>query len=206
MITVSLALAAVACAAPVAMPPPPSGELIAFGGGPGGAQHACFTCHGLRGEGDGLAPRLAGQTAGYTLKQLDDYARKRRKNAPMEAIAARLSDADKLAVSQYYASIVSPRGVWPSRMPPGAWPIYLDGDEARGLEPCAKCHGARGEGRGAGNPALRAQPAEYTAHQLGLWKAAKRRNDPENTMAEIAQKLSDAEIEALASYVAVMTP
>jgi cytochrome c553 len=194
------------CSAPVVAPTPASGELVAFGGGPGGARDACFTCHGLSGEGDGLAPRLAGQSSGYLLKQLDDYGRKRRKHAAMEGIAVRLGDADKLAVARYYASVASPREVWPSRMPPGAWTLYLDGDEARGLAPCAKCHGARGEGRGPANPALRGQPAAYVANQLMLWKAAKRRNDPEHVMGAISQKLSQAEIEALSAYVAAMSP
>lgn len=204
MITV-IALAG-ACTAPVAAPTVVSGEVLAFGGGPGGAGDACFTCHGLKGEGDGLAPRLAGQSVGYALKQLDDYSRHRRKHAAMEAIAARLADADKLAVAQYYAAVAAPQRPRPSRMPPGAWQLYLDGDPERGLEPCAKCHGARGEGRGKGNPSLRGQPVEYVSRQLHLWKDGKRRNDPENAMGLIAQKLTDAEIEALSAYVAVMTP
>ena len=50
------------------------GHAIAVGGGPGGAGAACFSCHGLQGQGDGGAafPRLAGLDAQYLARQMAD--------------------------------------------------------------------------------------------------------------------------------------
>ena len=55
-----------------------TGQLIALSGGEAGAGNACFICHGMDGEGLGGAPRLAGMSPGYLLKQLQDYADGRR--------------------------------------------------------------------------------------------------------------------------------
>ncbi|WP_325059962.1 c-type cytochrome [Vitreimonas sp.] len=191
-----LALAAACGAGPVRAPPQMSGEVIAFGGGPSGAHNACFTCHGLEGEGSGFAPRLAGLDAGYLAKQLDDYAREFRPDDEMTPIAKQMSDADRRAVSLYYASL---RYEAPAiTAPPPA--IYLHGDLSRGVLACARCHGDNAAGRGPGYPAIHAQPAEYTAEQLRRWRRGKRRNDGADIMGRIARGLSEQEIEALADY------
>ncbi len=194
------ALAIAACTAPVVAPAPPSGELIAFGGGTGGPRDACFACHGLQGEGDGEAPRLAGQSEGYLLKQMEDYAGRWRDHPQMSPIAARLKDGERSAVVAYYAGLPDTRGRL--RQSVGGWSLFLDGDAERGLPPCARCHGPRGQGTGLAYPALAGQPADYVAIQLSAFKASKRRNDPQDVMGAIARSLTDAEIEALALYVA----
>jgi vacuolar iron transporter family protein len=52
MLWVSTALAAVPLSAVDETPSVAQGQLIAVGGGPGGAGAACFSCHGLQGQGD----------------------------------------------------------------------------------------------------------------------------------------------------------
>ncbi len=191
-----LALMAAGCGGPVAPPRQASGEGIAVGAGPGGAFDACFTCHGLNGEGRGDAPRLAGLDAGYLTKQLFDYASDRRADATMSPIARRLSDRDKLAVAQYYARMPAPEIALQAPAPA----LFVHGDAARRLDACASCHGEDAQGRGAGNPALAGQPARYTAEQLRRWKYGERRNDPSNVMAQIGRRLTDEEMEALSRY------
>jgi cytochrome c553 len=190
-----LAFAAGGCGGPVRAPAPPSGELIAFGGGPNGARDACFSCHGLNGQGDDLIPRLAGVQSGYIVKQLNDYAAARRADAIMIPIAARLSDRDMRAVAAYYASLAPPPRTLAT--PPA---IYLDGDPARSIAACARCHGERGQGQGSANPAIAGQPAEYTAEQLRRWRASVRRNDARDVMGRAARQLTDTEIDAVAAY------
>jgi cytochrome c oxidase subunit II len=75
MIWVSAALAA-APSSSVETAAVAQGQLIAVGGGPGGAGAACFSCHGLQGQGDAdrAFPRLTGLNVHYLAKQLDDYA------------------------------------------------------------------------------------------------------------------------------------
>ena len=175
-----------------------TGELIALGGGDAGAQHACFTCHGLDGHGDGAgAPRLAGLDAGYLQRQLDDYASGRRRHPEMGYIAARLKSPERQRVSAYYARLAFAPGPGPARPAPR---LYVAGDPARGLPACAACHGLRGEGSGPANPALGAQPAAYLAAQLEAWRRSARRNDPDNVMLHISRQLTPAESGALAAY------
>jgi cytochrome c553 len=193
-------LSAGACGGPIALPAPVSGELVAYGGGPGGPGDACFTCHGFSGEGGGRVPRLAGLDAGYIAKQLADYANETRRDAVMTPIARRMSDGDRLAVSHHYASLParSPRA------PPIMLALYHDGDRPRGIRRCANCHGVNGGGEGAANPAIAGQPAEYTAEQLRRWKRSERRNDARDVMGSAARGMTDDEIEAMAVYIEQM--
>lgn len=82
------------------------GERIYRGGNPAAGVAACSGCHGPAGAGMGLAkfPRLSGQHAQYvdqTLKYFRDGARANDPNGMMRGVAARMTDAEIAAVSQY---------------------------------------------------------------------------------------------------------
>jgi cytochrome c553 len=70
---------------------------------------ACAGCHGAKGEGiPALYPRLGGQFAEYTHAQLNAWRSGERANDPnkmMRTTAARLSDAEIAAVSEYIAGL-----------------------------------------------------------------------------------------------------
>lgn len=175
-----------------------TGEIIAMGGGEGGPANACFSCHGLDGAGDGVSvPRLAGMDAGYLQKQLSDYAEDRRVDPVMTPVARWLDDDDQRAVAAWYAAMPAPASTAPATPPPT---IYLSGDPGRGVTACAVCHGAAGQGLGAGNPAIAGQPAAYTLDQLRRWKTAKRRNDPRGVMADAVAGLTEAEMRTIAAW------
>ncbi len=179
-----------------------SGELIALSGGDAGAPGACMTCHGLDGRGNGAGtPRLAGLDRGYMAAQLDAYASGRRQHPEMSGIAARLTRTQQDMVSAYYAAMpfVPGPSVEALRSHPAAV-LYHHGDPARGLAACASCHGSAGEGVGPGNPPLGAQPAAYLTEQMEQWRAARRRNDPQNVMLHISRALSRRETAALGAY------
>ena len=175
-----------------------NGRVIAMSGGAGGATHACFACHGLDGEGDGVSvPRLAGLDAGHMQKQMEDYALGIRPDPVMTAVGKALDDEARRAVVAYYAGL-TPRASDASPSPaPTPW---REGDPGRGLTACASCHGAQGEGVGRGQPVLAGQPAAYTREQLERWQAGKRRNDARAAMTDIARKLTSAEIDAFAAW------
>lgn len=177
-----------------------NGELLVLSGGDAGAANACFVCHGLDGGGNGAgAPRLAGLHPGYLDRQLEAYASGLRRHSAMEYIAHRFTPSQRLSVSAFYASLPFD----PSAMPNAAAPrLYVEGDRARGLLPCAECHGLRGEGVGPANPPLGGQPAPYLAEQLQKWRRSERRNDPLKVMLEISRRLSPGEISVLAAYAA----
>ena len=64
---------------------------------------ACMGCHGPNGvSGGGTYPKLAGQHAAYTVKQLKDYkAGKDRPNAIMAAFAGMMTEQDMINVAAY---------------------------------------------------------------------------------------------------------
>ena len=176
-----------------------SGQVIAMSGGPGGAANACFTCHGLNGEGDGVAaPRLAGLDAGYLQKQMEDYASGLRPDDSMTRIAKALDQRSRREVAAYYAAMPAPSS---TAAPTAAPAVYLNGDPARGMVACAACHGERGQGSGAGgNPQIAGQPFAYTLEQIERWKSGDRRNDPRGVMAAAVKPLSDPETRAIALW------
>lgn len=181
-----------------------AGELVALSGAAAGAANACFTCHGLRGEGDGaFSPRLAGLDAGYLERQLIAYADGRRDHPQMGYIAENLTPLERRAVSLHYAAMPEPRSNRRSGSR-AAQRLYHAGDPQRGLASCASCHGERGEGIGPANPPLAGQPAGYVAAQLDRWRHSKRRSDPDGAMLRISQLLSPAESAALGVYAAAL--
>lgn len=185
-----------------------TGEVIALSGGDAGAARACFTCHGLRGEGDGRAtPRLAGLPAGYLQRQMIDYAEGRRSDKVMSPIAKALDHDDRRAVANYYAALPAPAAVVAVARGGGeAERLYQRGDPARGLPACAACHGAAGEGIGPANPPLAGQPAAYLAEQMKRWRSSERRNDPQNVMLAISRRLTPAEAEEISRYASGLSP
>lgn len=174
------------------------GQVIAMGGGEGGASNACFSCHGLDGMGDGVSvPRLAGLDAGYLQKQLEDYADRLRSDPAMYEAARWLDDDDRRAVAAWYAALPAPSRAAAAAPPPRVW---LQGRPDAGVPACAVCHGAQGQGVGPGNPAVAGQPAAYTLDQLRRWKTGERRNDPRSVMSDAVAGLTETEMRAIAVW------
>lgn len=165
-----------------------------MGGGAGGAAHACATCHGLKGEGDGaLAPRLAGLDAGYIHRQLDDYVNGRRDHPEMRAIARKLRGEDRAKVSAYYAAL-QPVAVTLPRVSA----LY----QIR----CGSCHGAQGQGVGPANPPLAGLSADYIEGQLIAWRTGRRRGEGGEVMLKAARELSREQIRQLVALAVAPPP
>lgn len=86
------------------------GEALYRGGNPAAGLAACMGCHAPNGAGNPAAkfPRLSGQHAKYTAKQLRDFRSGERLNDAgkmMRNIALRLTDPEIEAVSQYIAGL-----------------------------------------------------------------------------------------------------
>ncbi len=65
----------------------------------------CAACHGPDGNSPNpLWPKLAGQHAAYTVKQLKAFKSGERKDPMMSPMAAPLSDKDMEDLAAYYAS------------------------------------------------------------------------------------------------------
>jgi cytochrome c553 len=76
--------------------------------GVNGLATACITCHGAKLLGTGLIPPLAGRYPTYIVRQLLGFktgARSTPASQPMQAVVARLSVEDMIAVAAYAASL-----------------------------------------------------------------------------------------------------
>jgi cytochrome c553 len=166
----------------------------------------CSACHGPAGKSSNPEwPKLAGQGSRYTYQQLQSFKSGLRKNPLMSAQAAALSDQDMRDLAAYFAAQPFSPGVASEAAVASAQKIYRSGDATRELPACAACHLPNGAGVAAsGYPQLSGQHATYTAKALRDFRELSKAGLPDGnlrTMATVAGKLTDAEIEALASYV-----
>ena len=166
------------------------------------AETICVACHGVDGNSLSSAnPHLAGQVADYTYKQLQNFKSGARNNAIMMGMVATLSDDDMRNVAAWYAQQeAKPAPATNEALIPRGQQLWRAGDASKGIPACAACHGPAGKGLPAQYPRLSGQFPEYTEAQLKAFRAEERANDPERMMRDIAAKLSDADIKAVAEY------
>jgi cytochrome c553 len=165
----------------------------------------CAACHGADGNSPSPAnPSLAGQPAEYIARQLVAFKEnKERKNPVMYAMASPLSNEDIQNVAAYLGAQKPKDGNARNKDTVALGrKLYRAGDSSKGLPACASCHGATGAGIPAQYPRLAGQHAEYTESQLKAFRAKDRANDSGRMMRTVAEKMTDADIAAVADYVA----
>lgn len=194
-IAVSIALAG------AALPTLAAGDVAA-----GQAKSAtCAACHGMDGNSTNPEwPKLAGQHAGYVVKQLNDFkAGQQRSNEMMAPMVAGLSEQDMLDLAAYFSSQASTGGFAGEAQVERGARLYRAGNAATGVAACTACHGPRGIGDPRGGfPVLAGQHATYVAAQLRAFRSMRRANDANGMMRDVARWMSDEEIEAVSQYVA----
>ena len=163
----------------------------------------CMACHGMDGNSANPEwPSLAGQHSSYILKQLKHFKAGERQNLLMSPMAMILADQDMEDLAAFYAS-QTPRPTGetePSKLQRGQ-NIYRAGIASKGVPSCAGCHGPSGRGiPGAAFPMIGGQHAVYAAIQLRSYKSGDRATDPNSMMRTIASRLTDEDIDAVASY------
>ena len=80
--------------------------------------------------------------------------------------------------------------------------LVYRGDKTRMIQPCASCHGPRGEGAIIDVPAISGQNVRYFVDTMKDYAREKRANDIYSRMRIIAKALTRDEIEELAVYYA----
>ena len=83
-------------------------SVLYHAGAPSRGIASCASCHGADGRGNAGNPPLAGQSAAYLARQLDDWASGKRygdADGTMTAISRALSPADRQAVAAYAAGL-----------------------------------------------------------------------------------------------------
>ncbi|MDO6562445.1 c-type cytochrome [Amphritea sp. 1_MG-2023] len=163
----------------------------------------CGACHGADGNSAvGNFPKLAGQNERYLLKQLQEIKAGDRQVVEMTGLLTNLNDQDLADIAAYFASKNIQIGAAKADLVEAGEKIYRAGVESKGVAACTACHGAQGKGiASAGYPSLGGQHAQYVETQLKNFRVGTRNNDPQAMMSTIAAKLSDKEIQAVASYI-----
>lgn len=168
--------------------------------------NACADCHGERGaEPDrDKHPTLAGQVAHYTFKQLRDYKDGTRENRKMSEAVERLTDGQLAALAAWYAQQPIPEVEVDEdeTVSEDTVRLVFRGDKTRLIQPCASCHGARGEGAIIDVPAIAGQNVKYFVNTMKDYAKGKRANDLYSRMRIIAKALTRDEINELAVYYA----
>ncbi len=165
---------------------------------------ACNACHGENGNQMVIpgAAKLGGQHAQYLLKQLQDIKAGTREVTLMAGQLANFNDQDLADIAAYYAAQEAPRGAAQADALELGQTLYRSGNAELGVAACTACHSPTGSGNaGAGYPALSGQDAGYTETQLRAFRDGSRNNDLASVMRSNVERLTDAEIRALASYV-----
>jgi cytochrome c553 len=170
--------------------------------------HFCGSCHGLDGAGNRIKfPRLAGQNRAYIVKQLNDFRDGHRQNDGGQMLEA----ASELNESRPRARR---RTGSPSRRRPGrssrssrlsdltrARQLATSGID--GIPACVSCHSTVAPALAGSDvvaPRLAGQRDFYIAKQLADFRSGERINDPKEVMRNIARRLSDTDITALAAF------
>jgi cytochrome c553 len=170
----------------------------------GGTKFAatCAACHGADGNsGVPANPKLAQQHPEYIVKQLTEFKAGKRVSPIMQPMAAGLSDADIRNIAYWLGSQkVKPGFAKDKELVSMGERIYRGGIADRQVPACAGCHSPDGAGIPAQYPRIGGQHADYTAAQLTAFRDGVRKNSV--PMAQVAAKLNDREIKAVADYVA----
>ncbi len=162
----------------------------------------CAACHAADGNsGIPVNPKLAQQHPQYLIKQLQEFKSGTRNNAVMKEFASALSDEDMKNIAYWVTAKKAKTGFAKDKeLVVLGERIYRGGIADRQVPACAGCHSPNGAGIPAQYPRLSGQHAEYTVAQLTGFRDGVRKNSLQ--MAQVAAKMNDREIKAVADYIA----
>ena len=170
---------------------------------------ACTSCHGKEGRAgpDGYYPRIAGKPAGYLYNQLINLRDGRRHYALMAGLLEPLSDSYLMEIAQYFSRLDLPysallNAAASSDALQRGRALATQGDAAKKIPACTQCHGTLLTGVAPNIPGLLGLPRDYLNAQLGGWQTRQRRAHAPDCMAQIAQRMSAPDVNAVATWLA----
>lgn len=181
-----------------------------------GLSAVCAACHGADGNSaTPMFPKIAGLGENYLHKQLGDIKSGARVVPEMNGILDSMSEQDLQDLAAYFNSkqtqlsgakdetLALNSGESISALKLGE-KVYRAGNASTGVPACTGCHSPRGLGNGpAAYPRLSGQYAAYIEKQLLSFRKGERKNDGEaRVMRGVAEHMSEAEIKAVAAYIA----
>jgi cytochrome c553 len=168
---------------------------------------ACAACHGAQGQGtdNDYFPRLAGKPADYLFNQLQNFREGRRKYPPMNYLVTYLSDDYLHQIATYFSNQRPPyptpaAPTVPDSVVQRGKQIVLNGDSSKNVPACIACHGKGLTGMQPAIPGLVGLHSDYISAQLGAWRSGTRHALAPDCMHEIATRLNDADISAVAAW------
>lgn len=176
----------------------------------------CAACHGADGNSPAPNfPKLASLGEKYLLNQLRAIKSKDRKIVEMTGLLDNFSDQDLADMAAYYnskkiqlsgakeLSVQVNSGEKVDGLALGQR-IYRAGNMESAVPACTGCHSPSGAGNSpAGFPRLGGQHAQYIEKQLNDFRLGHRTTDGDaKIMRQVAQYMSEAEIKAVANYIA----
>lgn len=167
----------------------------------------CIGCHGIKGYQASFpeihkVPMISGQGAKYITSALAAYKKGDRKHPTMRGIADSLSDQDMADVAAYYAQHGKTDAA------PAARPVHEPSAAVAGLlkkGACVSCHGDNfSKPIDPSYPKIAGQHADYLFVALKSYKTEGNSTwgRANGVMGGIAKQFSNAELKALAGYVA----
>ena len=166
----------------------------------------CAACHGA--DGNSMVPnwpKLAGQHEQYLVRQVSLIQAGARPVPEMIAIVPGLSAQDIEDIAAWFSGQANNGGVADETKLKQGELIFRAGNAETGVPACMSCHGPAGEGNPlAGYPALAGQHAVYSGNQLTRFRSGENWGEddaPSQVMNGVAARLTDQEIEAVASYI-----
>ena len=158
---------------------------------------ACEACHGKNGNSTVAGtPSLAAQPVTFLENQLV-FFREGLRNAPvMEQVAKGMKDEDITALARHFSA----QKADPGKLEPPYRSLLVRGRELAESRHCGQCHLPTYEGR-AQMPRLAGQREDYLVASMIGYREAKR-TGADTTMQEVLGGMGDADIKALAHYLA----
>lgn len=202
------------------MPDAKRGETLYMAGDMQRGILACVACHGVGGNSPlAMYPHIAGIPAGYVVNQLKNFqvqkgqtksARTNLDGTPtlMAPVVAQMNDQDMRDLGAYISALKLTNPAFAKHagdieVVKRGREIFRAGIPERNVPACASCHGAEGKGVPELYPPLSGQHPEYLEQQLQAFANGYRSHGgPENQMGTIANRMSNADMKAVADYAA----
>jgi cytochrome c553 len=172
---------------------------------------ACTACHAKKIENsDAFFPHIAGKPEGYLYNQLLNFREGRRQYPLMTYMVDHMPDAYLREIAHYFAQQE------PAPVPPQATTastttlargrtLVLSGDASIKVPACIACHGQKLTGVAPAIPGLLGLPRDYINAQFGAWKNHLRRANAPDCMAQVATRLSNADVAAVSAWLSTQT-
>jgi len=164
----------------------------------------CQGCHGP--DGNSFSPdwpSLASQNANYLSRQIRDFQSGARQDPTMQSMVSELVEQDIADIAAYFEAQTMEADAT-SNSAVGKR-LYMGGNRYTHLPACAGCHGPNGTGNGPGAiPRLAGQKTGYVIKAMRDFRTGARSNDRNQIMQDIAAKMTEKEIEAVAQFLVGM--